>query len=94
MVIDDDGVEAEVRCTGASLEIVFPRSGAPGELIEAFAAVRGAFAISKVLGGLIGGLVRIDSEARKPWKIHGLRASEFKKKSGAGEGAARENENG
>ncbi len=49
-----EGVEAQVRFTGASLEIVFPRAGAPGELIDGFAAVRGAFAISKVLRGLIG----------------------------------------
>jgi hypothetical protein len=47
------GVDAEVRCTGASLEIIFPRGGAPAELIDAFAAVRDAFAISKSLRGLI-----------------------------------------
>ncbi len=49
-----DGVEARVRCTGASLEMVFPRTGAPAELMDGFVAVRGAFAISKVLGGMIG----------------------------------------
>jgi hypothetical protein len=49
-----EGVEARVRCTGASLEMVFPRSGGPAELMDGFVAVRGAFAISKVLGGLIG----------------------------------------
>ena len=48
------GVEARVRCTGASLEMVFPRAGAPADLMDGFVAVRGAFAISKVLGGLIG----------------------------------------
>lgn len=48
------GVDAHVRVTGGSLEIVFPRAGAPAELIEAFAAVRGAFAVSRVLAGLIG----------------------------------------
>ncbi len=48
-----EGVEATVRCTGAALEIVFPRGGGPAELMDAFAAVRGAFAISKVLSGLI-----------------------------------------
>ena len=53
-VIGVEGVDARVRCTGAALEVVFPRGGAPAELIEAFAQVRGAFAISKVLGGLIG----------------------------------------
>lgn len=50
-----EGVDAEVRCTGASLEIVFTRPGSPAELIDAFAAVREAFQISKVLSGLIGG---------------------------------------
>jgi len=48
------GVDAEVRCTGGSLEVVFPRGGAPAELIDGFAAVRGAFQISKALRGLIG----------------------------------------
>jgi hypothetical protein len=49
-----EGVEARVRCTGASLEMVFPRAGGPAELMDGFVAVRGAFAISKVLGGMIG----------------------------------------
>lgn len=49
-----EGVEATVRCTGAALEIVFPRGGGPAELIEAFDAVRTAFRISKALSGLIG----------------------------------------
>ena len=48
-----EGVDATVRCTAAALEIIFPRRGSPGELIEGFAAVRDAFAISKVLRGLI-----------------------------------------
>ncbi|HVU35723.1 MAG TPA: hypothetical protein VHE61_19945 [Opitutaceae bacterium] len=47
-------VDAEVRCTGAELNVVFPRGGAPAELIDAFAAVHSAFQISKVLSGLIG----------------------------------------
>jgi hypothetical protein len=47
-------VDAQVRCTGATLEVVFPRGGAPVELIDAFAAVREAFQISKALAGLIG----------------------------------------
>jgi hypothetical protein len=47
-------VEAAVRCTGAALEIVFPRAAGPAELIDAFAGVREAFQISKVLRGLIG----------------------------------------
>ncbi len=50
-----EGIDAKVRCTGASLEMVFPRPGSPAELIEGFAAVRSAFAITKVLSGLIGG---------------------------------------
>ena len=48
------GVDARVRCTGSSLEVVFPRASGPAELMEGFAAVCGAFAISRVLGGLIG----------------------------------------
>lgn len=48
------GVDADVRCTGATLDIVFPRAGAPAELIEAFASVREAFQISKALSALIG----------------------------------------
>jgi hypothetical protein len=53
-VIRVEGVDAEVRYTAATLEIRFSRGGAPAELIEAFAAVREAFQISKVLNGLIG----------------------------------------
>jgi len=48
-----DGVDATVRCTGASLEVVFSRAGGPAELIDAFAAVREAFRISKGLSSLI-----------------------------------------
>lgn len=48
------GVAAEVRCTGAALEMVFPRAGSPAELMAEFAAVRGAFAVSRELAGLIG----------------------------------------
>ncbi len=48
-----DGVDATVRCTGAALEVVFPKAGGPAELIEQFAAVRDAFRISKGLSGLI-----------------------------------------
>jgi hypothetical protein len=49
-----EGVDAEVRCTGAALEMVFPRTGGPADLIEAFAAVREAFQISKALRALVG----------------------------------------
>ena len=48
------GVAAEVRCTGAAMELVFPRAGSPGELMAEFAAVRGAFAVSRELAGMIG----------------------------------------
>ncbi len=47
------GVDATVRCTGATLEMVFPRAGGPAELIAAFVAVRESFRISKGLSGLI-----------------------------------------
>ncbi|MEO6244410.1 MAG: hypothetical protein ABIQ12_03160 [Opitutaceae bacterium] len=53
-VISVAGLDAEVRCTGASLEVVFPGGCAPAELIDAFGAVRAAFQISKALSGLIG----------------------------------------
>ena len=48
-------VEAEVRCDGATLEMRFARSGSPRELVEAFAAVRSAFKLTKdrVLAGLL-----------------------------------------
>jgi hypothetical protein len=52
-VIRVDGVDAEVRCTSDTLDIVFPRAGSPVELIDAFVAVRDAFQISKALSGLI-----------------------------------------
>lgn len=54
-VIRVDGVDAEVRCTGASLAIVFPRQGSPAELIDAFATVRDAFQLSNLLRQLLGG---------------------------------------
>jgi hypothetical protein len=53
-VIGVDGVDAVVRCTGATLDVVFPRGAAPAELLDAFAAVRSAFRISKALSGLVG----------------------------------------
>nr|MBP7483642.1 hypothetical protein [Lacunisphaera sp.] len=50
-----DGVSAEVICDGATLEMRFPKPGSPTELVEAFAAVRSAFALTKnrVLAGLL-----------------------------------------
>ncbi len=49
-----EGVDASVRCSGAALEVIFPRAGNPAELVDAFTIVRDAFQISKVLSGLIG----------------------------------------
>lgn len=48
------GVDAVVRCTGPSLEMVFPRNGSPAALIDAFLAVRHAFSVSQPLAGLLG----------------------------------------
>lgn len=48
-----EGVDAAVRCTGATLDMVFSRGGSPAALIDGFAAVRDAFQISKVLGGML-----------------------------------------
>lgn len=50
------GVSATVRFDGSELAMIFPRSGSPQELLEAFVAVRDAFALSKkaVLAGLLG----------------------------------------
>ncbi|HEY0864133.1 MAG TPA: hypothetical protein VGD97_08520 [Lacunisphaera sp.] len=50
-----DGVAAEVICDGVTLEMRFPKPGSPAELVEAFAAVRSAFALTKnrVLAGLL-----------------------------------------
>lgn len=53
-VISVENVDAQVRCTGAALEMVFPRAGAPHELMVEFAAVRGAFAVSRELAGMLG----------------------------------------
>jgi hypothetical protein len=48
------GVEAEVRCTGATFDLVFPQGGSPAELIAGFAAVRSAFALNPELAALLG----------------------------------------
>lgn len=49
------GVDAEVRCDGSTLSMLFVRAGGPSELIEAFGAVRQAFRLSKrsALAGLL-----------------------------------------
>lgn len=47
------GVEAAVRCTGATLDLVFPSAGSPAELLDGFAAVRAAFALSPELAALL-----------------------------------------
>ena len=54
-VLTVEGVAAEVVCDGATLEMRFPRNGSPRELVESFAAVRSAFALTKnrVLAGLL-----------------------------------------
>lgn len=50
-----DGIAAAVVCDGATLEMRFEKSGSPRELVEAFAAVRKAFALTKdrALAGLL-----------------------------------------
>ena len=48
-----EGVGAQVRCSGAALMMVFPRAGAPHELMADFAAVRGAFSVDRTLAGLM-----------------------------------------
>jgi hypothetical protein len=40
-------VDAVVRCTGATLEMVFPRPGSPQQLLEAFSEVRAAFRLTR-----------------------------------------------
>ncbi len=52
-VIEVEGVDASVRCSDGTLEMMFPRAGAPHELIAGFAAVRGAFQVNRVLAGLL-----------------------------------------
>ena len=49
------GVDAAVVCDGATLEMRFGKNGSPRELVEAFAAVRKAFALTKdrALAGLL-----------------------------------------
>ena len=48
------GVDATVRCTGATLDLVFPAAGSPAELLDGFAAVRAAFSRSPELAALLG----------------------------------------
>lgn len=54
-VLTVENVGAEVICDGATLEMRFPKNGSPRELIEAFATVRRAFALTqdRVLAGLL-----------------------------------------
>lgn len=49
-----EGVDAQVRFNGAELSMLFPRRGAPILLLDAFLAVRDAFALTKArpLAGL------------------------------------------
>jgi hypothetical protein len=53
-VIAVEGVAAQVRCTSGELAMVFPKPGSPRELMTEFAAVRGAFSVSRELAGMIG----------------------------------------
>ena len=48
------GVDAAVRCTGPTLDLVFPVAGSPAALLDGFAAVRAAFALSPELATLLG----------------------------------------
>lgn len=48
-------VAVEVRCTGATLELVAPRASSPRELVETFGAVRDAFRLTR--DGVLAGLV-------------------------------------
>ena len=54
-VLTVEGVNAEVICDGATLEMRFPNNGSPRELVAAFEEVRAAFALTKnrVLAGLL-----------------------------------------
>ena len=54
-VLTVEGVDAEVICDGATLEMRFPKNGSPRDLVAAFAEVRSAFALTKnqVLSGLL-----------------------------------------
>jgi hypothetical protein len=54
-VLTVEGVNAEVVCDGATLEMRFPKNGSPRELVAAFAEMRSAFALTKnrVLAGLL-----------------------------------------
>jgi hypothetical protein len=46
-------VDAAVRCTSTSIDLVFPAAGSPAELLDGFAAVRTAFALSPGLAELL-----------------------------------------
>ncbi|MGC4073293.1 MAG: hypothetical protein QM760_12405 [Nibricoccus sp.] len=54
-VLSVEGVSATVKFEGAELSMVFPRSGAPQELLDGFMAVRAAFSLTKnkALSGLL-----------------------------------------
>lgn len=53
-VIRVEGVAATVRCTGATLEMIFPTAGSPAELMDAFGEVRAAFQVRPELADLLG----------------------------------------
>jgi hypothetical protein len=52
-IVSVPDVAARVRCTGGSIDLVFPGAGAPQDLLAEFAAVRDAFRLSKMLAGLV-----------------------------------------
>ncbi|WP_438480882.1 hypothetical protein [Oleiharenicola lentus] len=55
-VLKVEGVDAQVICDGATLEMRFPRNGSPAELIASFEVLKAVFALSKnrTLSGMIG----------------------------------------
>lgn len=48
-----EGVDAQVRCSGSSLEILFPRAASPRELMESFVTIRSAFDVNGELAAMI-----------------------------------------
>lgn len=54
-ILTIESIEANVVLDGATLEMRFPRSGSPRELVAAFAAARSAFAVKRdrALAGLL-----------------------------------------
>ena len=53
-IIGVAGLEAQLRCTGATLDMIFSTPGSPRELMAEFATVRTAFGVSRELARMIG----------------------------------------